>query len=181
MRENNRTPAFLGQRNLGSAVTRLQASQFVIGPFVWADGTCECCREGLYTSCLHGGFWATGGHDGGIGGQAETIRVPQANGTLFPVRGIEDAPLPFWWAPGNGSALTEVRRCRYGSLPPAVVMAWGVLPPAPLVREPLMGTCGTDRWFVRWMAASAPLRASRRSTGILRCKGKELGWRRPGR
>ena len=95
MRENNRTPAFLGQRNLGSAVTRLQASQFVIGPFVWADGTCECCREGLYTSCLHGGFWATGGHDGGIGGQAETIRVPQANGTLFPVRGIEDAPLTF--------------------------------------------------------------------------------------
>jgi len=36
----------------------------------------------------------------------------------------------------------EVRRCRYGSLPPAVVMARGVLPPAQLVREPLMGTCG---------------------------------------
>ncbi len=40
------------------------------------------------------------------------------------------------------TVLTGVRWCRYGSLPPAVVMAWGVLPPAPLVREPLMGTCG---------------------------------------
>ena len=36
----------------------------------------------------------------------------------------------------------EVRRCRYGSSPPAAGMAWGVLPPARLVREPLMGTCG---------------------------------------
>jgi hypothetical protein len=36
----------------------------------------------------------------------------------------------------------EVRRCRHGSSPPAAPMAWGVLPPAPLVRGPLMGTCG---------------------------------------
>jgi len=36
----------------------------------------------------------------------------------------------------------EGRRCRHGSSPPAAGMAWGVLPPAPLVRRPLMGTCG---------------------------------------
>ena len=53
------------------------------------------------------------------------------------------SPLPSSLSPGNyGSPGWEVRRCRYGSLPPAVVMAWGVLPPARSVREPLMGTCG---------------------------------------
>ena len=55
------------------------------------------------------------------------------------------APLPCSWRPGLVPWPLGVRWCRYGSLPPAVVMAWGVLPPAPLVREPLMGTCDAER------------------------------------
>ena len=50
------------------------------------------CREGLHTSCLHGGRY---GGDGVDGGQGEAVRVPQADGTLvvLPV-GKDDALMP---------------------------------------------------------------------------------------
>jgi threonine dehydrogenase-like Zn-dependent dehydrogenase len=76
----------------GSGVTSLRKGDFVIAPFAVSDNTCEFCREGLHTSCLHGGFW----NDPGVGtqgGQAEAVRVPQADGTLVAVPGIgEDSP-----------------------------------------------------------------------------------------
>ena len=50
-------------------------------PFAFSEGTCEFCRKGLYTNCLHGGFWGQD-HDGG---QAEAIRAPFADGTLVVV------------------------------------------------------------------------------------------------
>src|SRR5205807_2240548 len=61
-------------------------------PFVWSDGTCVFCREGLHTSCLHGGRY---GFDGVDGGQGEAVRVPQADGTLvvLPV-GVDDELTP---------------------------------------------------------------------------------------
>jgi len=45
----------------GSAVRTVRRGDLVIAPFAWSDGTCEFCREGLHTSCLHGGWW--GGDD----------------------------------------------------------------------------------------------------------------------
>jgi threonine dehydrogenase-like Zn-dependent dehydrogenase len=76
---------------VGTDVATLDKGDFVIAPFAWSDGTCQFCREGLQTSCEHGGFWATG--DIG-GGQAEAVRVPLADGTLVKVPGIgEDSPL----------------------------------------------------------------------------------------
>ncbi|RLP77947.1 IMP dehydrogenase [Mycetocola tolaasinivorans] len=75
----------------GSAVHTVKRGDFVIAPFVWSDGTCEFCREGLFTSCLHGGDW---GDENVGGGQGEATRVPFADGTLVPVPGItEDSPL----------------------------------------------------------------------------------------
>src|SRR5437899_1801583 len=64
----------------------------VVAPFAWSDGTCVFCKEGLHTSCLHGGWWARDGVDGG---QGEAVRVPQADGTLvvLPV-GPDDALMP---------------------------------------------------------------------------------------
>ncbi|MDX6356242.1 MAG: hypothetical protein QOF98_3145 [Streptomyces sp.] len=85
---------FLGVvEETGAQVTTLKAGDFVIGPFAWSDGTCEFCREGLQTSCLRGGFWGAGGTGGA---QAEAIRVPQADGTLVAVPGIDedDAVVP---------------------------------------------------------------------------------------
>jgi threonine dehydrogenase-like Zn-dependent dehydrogenase len=76
---------------VGTNVSTLKKGDFVIAPFAWSDGTCQFCREGLQTSCEHGGFWATG--DIG-GGQAEAVRVPLADGTLVKVPDVgEDSPL----------------------------------------------------------------------------------------
>jgi len=62
----------------GANVRTVKKGDLVVAPFAWSDGTCEFCRRGLQTSCLHGGFWG-GDLDGG---QGEAVRVPQADGTL---------------------------------------------------------------------------------------------------
>ena len=74
---------------IGSDVHTLKAGDFVIAPFAWSDGTCQFCREGLQTSCEHGGFWNTPSKQVG-GGQAEAVRVPLADGTLVKVPGAVD-------------------------------------------------------------------------------------------
>jgi threonine dehydrogenase-like Zn-dependent dehydrogenase len=77
--------------DVGSDVRNVKKGDLVVAPFAWSDGTCEFCRQGLQTSCLHGGFWG-GELDGG---QGEAVRVPQADGTLvvLPV-GPDDALMP---------------------------------------------------------------------------------------
>jgi threonine dehydrogenase-like Zn-dependent dehydrogenase len=64
--------------DVGADVKTVRKGDLVLAPFAWSDGTCEFCRQGLQTSCLHGGFWG-GDLDGG---QGEAVRVPQADGTL---------------------------------------------------------------------------------------------------
>jgi threonine dehydrogenase-like Zn-dependent dehydrogenase len=64
---------------VGDDVRTLKDGDLVVTPFVWSDGTCVLCREGVHTSCLHGGRY---GADGVDGGQGEAVRVPQADGTL---------------------------------------------------------------------------------------------------
>jgi threonine dehydrogenase-like Zn-dependent dehydrogenase len=82
---------FLGViEDLGSEVSGLRRGDLVVAPFVWSDGTCEFCREGLQTSCRHGGLWARNGVDGG---QGEAVRVPQAQGTLVRLPVAEDSAL----------------------------------------------------------------------------------------
>jgi threonine dehydrogenase-like Zn-dependent dehydrogenase len=84
---------FLGVvEDVGTEVEGLSAGDVVVAPFVWADNTCDFCREGLHTSCRHGGSWGSKDVDGG---QGEAVRVPQAQGTLvkLPV-GADDALLP---------------------------------------------------------------------------------------
>jgi threonine dehydrogenase-like Zn-dependent dehydrogenase len=76
---------FLGVvEDTGPEVPNLRAGDLVVAPFVWSDGSCDFCREGLQTSCRHGGRW--GGHDLD-GGQGEAVRVPQAPGTLVKLPG----------------------------------------------------------------------------------------------
>ncbi|MEU5942846.1 zinc-dependent alcohol dehydrogenase family protein [Micromonospora sp. NPDC047548] len=71
---------FLGVvESTGAEVTSVRAGDLVVAPFVWSDGVCDFCREGLHTSCPHGGFWGEPGSDGG---QGEAVRVPYADGTL---------------------------------------------------------------------------------------------------
>jgi threonine dehydrogenase-like Zn-dependent dehydrogenase len=74
----------------GREVSKIKPGQLVIGPFAWSDGTCDFCREGLQTSCRHGGFWNA---NGVFGGQAEAVRVPLADGTLVPAPVEANSPL----------------------------------------------------------------------------------------
>jgi threonine dehydrogenase-like Zn-dependent dehydrogenase len=77
---------------VGADVRTLRVGDVVVMPFAYSDGSCVFCHEGLHTSCIHGGFF--GNADVG-GAQAEAVRVPQADGTLFvlPV-GKDDALMP---------------------------------------------------------------------------------------
>ncbi|MEU9733620.1 zinc-dependent alcohol dehydrogenase family protein [Streptomyces sp. NPDC048002] len=71
---------FLGiVEETGSEVSGVRTGDLVVAPFMWSDGVCDYCREGLTTSCEHGGFWGSVGYDGG---QGEAVRVPFADGTL---------------------------------------------------------------------------------------------------
>src|SRR5689334_14650189 len=78
--------------SVGADVRRLKKGDLVVMPFAYSDGTCAFCHEGLQTSCVHGGFFGSAE----VGGaQAEAVRVPWADGTLFalPV-GRDDALMP---------------------------------------------------------------------------------------
>jgi threonine dehydrogenase-like Zn-dependent dehydrogenase len=66
--------------DVGASVRTLKAGDVVVMPFAFSDGTCLFCHEGLQTSCIHGGFF---GNAEVPGAQAEAVRVPQADGTLF--------------------------------------------------------------------------------------------------
>src|SRR3989449_9077377 len=65
---------------VGAEVRTLKVGDVVVMPFAFSDGACVFCQEGLHTSCLHGGVFRT---VEGPGAQAEAVRVPLADGTLF--------------------------------------------------------------------------------------------------
>jgi threonine dehydrogenase-like Zn-dependent dehydrogenase len=76
----------------GADVRTVRRGDLVVMPFAISDGTCEFCREGLQTACVHVGFF---GNNGTNGAQAEALRIPYADGTLYPLPvGEDDALLP---------------------------------------------------------------------------------------
>jgi threonine dehydrogenase-like Zn-dependent dehydrogenase len=72
--------------DVGKEVQKVKKGDFVVMPFAYSDGTCPFCHEGLTTACVHGGFFGFSEEVGGA--QAEAIRIPLADGTLYvlPVR-----------------------------------------------------------------------------------------------
>ncbi|WP_425571209.1 zinc-dependent alcohol dehydrogenase family protein [Phytohabitans houttuyneae] len=61
---------------VGGDVRTVRPGQFVVGSFFASDNTCENCRAGYQSSCVHRvGI-------GGLGAQAQYLRVPLADGTL---------------------------------------------------------------------------------------------------
>ena len=75
---------------VGSDVRTIKIGELVVSPFLWSDGTCVFCREGLHSECLHGGRYGFADVDGG---QGEAVRVPQADGTLVALPVGEDDAL----------------------------------------------------------------------------------------
>jgi threonine dehydrogenase-like Zn-dependent dehydrogenase len=69
---------------VGGEVNAIKPGQFVIGSFFASDNTCENCRAGYQTHCLH--FEPMGA----IGTQSQYARVPLADGTLVATPGLPD-------------------------------------------------------------------------------------------
>ena len=67
--------------DIGSEVRAMKRGDLVVMPFAYSDGTCIFCHDGLQTECVHGGFFGNGGDTDGA--QAEALRIPQADGTLY--------------------------------------------------------------------------------------------------
>jgi threonine dehydrogenase-like Zn-dependent dehydrogenase len=63
-------------QEVGSEVRDIRPGQFVVGSFFASDNTCEICQAGYQSSCIHGEGV------GAEGAQAESLRVPLADGTL---------------------------------------------------------------------------------------------------
>ena len=77
---------------VGADVRTVKRGDVVVMPFASSDGTCIFCHEGLPTACIHLSFFGNAGNDGA---QAEAIRIPYADGTLFPLPvGKDDALMP---------------------------------------------------------------------------------------
>lgn len=75
---------------VGADVRTVKRGDVVVMPFASSDGTCTFCHEGLPTACIHLSFFGNAGNDGA---QAEAIRIPYADGTLFPLPVAKDDAL----------------------------------------------------------------------------------------
>ena len=71
----------------GTAVTTFRAGDKVLISCVTACGKCEFCRKGMYSHCKHGG-WILGNSIDGT--QAEYVRIPFADTSLYPVAADDD-------------------------------------------------------------------------------------------
>jgi threonine dehydrogenase-like Zn-dependent dehydrogenase len=63
-------------QEVGSQVTNIKPGQFVVGSFFASDNTCPICQAGYQSSCIHRQ------PVGAEGAQAQSLRVPLADGTL---------------------------------------------------------------------------------------------------
>jgi threonine dehydrogenase-like Zn-dependent dehydrogenase len=72
---------------IGDDVTTVKIGDFVVGSFFASDNTCEICRAGYQSRCVHAQLMGTEGT------QAELARVPMADGTLVPTPGLPDRDL----------------------------------------------------------------------------------------
>ncbi|NNC14018.1 zinc-dependent alcohol dehydrogenase family protein [Planctomonas sp. JC2975] len=72
---------------IGSSVNTVKVGDFVVGSFWASDNTCEICRAGYQSHCVHRVLM------GAIGTQAERARIPLADGTLVATPGIPDPDL----------------------------------------------------------------------------------------
>lgn len=77
---------------IGAEVRTVKPGDLVVMPFAFSDGTCLFCEDGLQTECVHGGFFG----NAEVGGaQAEALRIPQADGTLYPLAAdVDEALMP---------------------------------------------------------------------------------------
>src|SRR5580658_2305130 len=66
----------------GNAVTHLKKGDHVIISCITSCGKCEYCKKGMYSHCVDGG-WILGYLIDGC--QAEYVRIPHADNSLYPI------------------------------------------------------------------------------------------------
>ena len=88
---------------IGEQVRNIEVGDFVVGSFFASDNTCEICRAGYHSRCVHAVPM------GSIGTQAEFVRVPLADGTLVATPSHPDEDLV--------PSLLAGRRARCGPAP----------------------------------------------------------------
>src|SRR4051794_3432329 len=72
---------------VGGEVRTVRPGDFVVGSFWASDNTCEICRAGYQSHCVHRVLMGT------IGTQAQYARIPLADGTLVATPGMPDDDL----------------------------------------------------------------------------------------
>jgi threonine dehydrogenase-like Zn-dependent dehydrogenase len=72
---------------VGPDVRDVRPGQFVIGSFMASDNTCDICRAGYQSRCVHAVPM------GRVGTQAEYARIPLADGTLVATPTVPDDAL----------------------------------------------------------------------------------------
>ena len=72
---------------IGSDVRSIKIGDFVVGSFWASDNTCELCRAGYQSFCVHRVLM------GSIGTQSELARIPWADGTLVATPSMPDPDL----------------------------------------------------------------------------------------
>jgi threonine dehydrogenase-like Zn-dependent dehydrogenase len=65
----------------GADVTKFEKGNLVVSPFTVSCGACFYCEKGYSSRCANGQLFGSATLDGG---QAEYVRVPLADSTLFP-------------------------------------------------------------------------------------------------
>jgi alcohol dehydrogenase len=68
--------------SVGTGVTTFRPGDRVLVSCISACGKCEYCRKGMYSHCLTGG-WILGNEIDGT--QAEYVRIPHADTSLYPI------------------------------------------------------------------------------------------------
>jgi alcohol dehydrogenase len=67
---------------VGSAVSNFKSGDHVLISCITSCGRCDYCRRGIYSHCVNGG-WLLGNAIDGT--QAEYVRIPHADTSLYPV------------------------------------------------------------------------------------------------
>ena len=76
---------------VGCGVTSFKAGDRVLISCITACGKCEYCRKGMYSHCTTGG-WILGNRIDGT--QAEYVRIPHADTSLYPIpKGADEEAL----------------------------------------------------------------------------------------
>ncbi len=67
---------------VGNSVNNFKKGDHVIISCITSDGICEYCKKGMYSHCVNGG-WILGNLIDGC--QAEYVRIPYADTSLYPI------------------------------------------------------------------------------------------------